>query len=97
MVVINFNTDNGVFILAFKCIYSPSDGIDRKLFFKSLLFEESEDESYIYILYNVICGDYNCALDKNIDRHPIHARDDVGLSELSSIIVKKLRFQDFIG
>ena len=66
--------------------YSPNDGTDRKLFFKSLLFEESEDENYIY---NFICGDYNCALDKNIDRHPIHARDDVGLSELCSIIEKK--------
>ena len=27
----------GVFKLAFKCIYSPIDGIDRKLFLKSLL------------------------------------------------------------
>jgi len=62
--VINFNIDNDVFKLAFKCIYSPNDGIDRKSFFKSLLFEESEDENYIY---NFICGDYNCALDKNID------------------------------
>jgi hypothetical protein len=38
---------------------------------------------------NFICGDYNCASDKNIDRHPIYARDDVGLSEPSSIIEKK--------
>ena len=35
---------------------------------------------------NFICGDYNCASDKNIDRHPIHACDDVGLTELTSII-----------
>ena len=60
--------------LAFKCICSPNDGIDRKLFLKSLLFEESEDENYIY---NFICGDYNCALVKNIDRHPINARRTV--------------------
>ena len=84
--VINFNIDNGVFKLAFKCIYSPNDGIDRKLFFKSLLFEESKYEIYIY---NVICGDYNCVLDKNINRDSIHSRDDAGLSELRSIIENK--------
>ena len=68
--VINFNIDNDVFKLGFKCIYFLNDSINRKLFFKSLLFEESEDENYIY---NFICEIYNCALAKNIDRHAMHA------------------------
>ena len=48
-----------------------------------------ENYSLNHCCSNFICGDYNCASDKNIDRHPIYARDDVGLSEPSSIIEKK--------
>jgi hypothetical protein len=38
------------------------------------------------LLYNFVCENYNCALDKNIDRHHMHDRDDAGLSELRSKI-----------
>ena len=48
------------------------------------MLEESEDENDIYNF--VVCGDYNCVLDQDIDRHHMHDSDDAGLSELSSKI-----------
>ena len=51
MVVINFDIDNGVFKLAFKCIYSPNDGIDRKLFFETLLFKNQKKKLIYTILF----------------------------------------------
>ena len=81
--IISFEIHTSEIRLLFKCIYSPNDGGDRKRFFESLSIDEWEEGGPVY---SVICGDFNCALDKTIDRHPSHSRNDIGLDELNSFV-----------
>ena len=78
--LINFDVYNDTVKLSIKCIYSPNDGESRKRFFESLVFSNNEN------CYNLVCGDFNCVLNKNSDRHPIRTSDDIGTSQVKSVM-----------
>ena len=37
--------------------------------------------------YNIFLGDFNCALDRKLDRSPSHQNDDTGLNESKSLLL----------
>ncbi|CAC5387703.1 unnamed protein product [Mytilus coruscus] len=63
-------------------IYANNSGIERKRLFESFhnYFDNFTDDSVDH--YNILVGDFNCTLDKTIDRNPSHSRDDIGTKEL---------------
>ena len=67
----------------FSNIYSPNNGKTRKTFFKELNNKLSE-----YNTNHVIAGDYNCVIDKYIDRKSnlSVASDQYGLTEVKALI-----------
>jgi hypothetical protein len=46
-------------------------------------------ESVLYC-YNIVLGDFNCILDKKIDRYPNRRTDDIGKIELQNLITPVL-------
>jgi hypothetical protein len=40
------------------------------------------------LLYKLLTGDFNCVLDKEIDRYPSRNYDDTGGKELKTIMTK---------
>ncbi|CAC5413899.1 E3.1.11.2 [Mytilus coruscus] len=69
-------------------LYTPNTGSDRKHFFENLknLNDLYADDSTDH--YNVFLGDFNCALDRKLDRAPSHQNEDTGLKELKSLLLK---------
>ena len=67
-------------------VYAPNNGLERKQFFESFhnLMGNFGDDSVDH--YNIIVGDFNCALDKRLDRSPAHKSDDIGAKELKFLI-----------
>ncbi|CAC5383636.1 E3.1.11.2 [Mytilus coruscus] len=63
-------------------IYANNSGIERKQLFESFhnFFGNFTDDSVDH--YNILVGDFNCTLDKTIDRNPSHSLDDIGTKEL---------------
>ncbi|CAC5367126.1 E3.1.11.2 [Mytilus coruscus] len=63
-------------------IYANNSGIERKRLFESFhnFFGNFTDDSVDH--YNILVGDFNCTLDKTIDRNPSHSRDDIGTKKL---------------
>ena len=78
--LINFDVYNDFVKLSIKCIYTPNDGETRKRFFESLVFNDNEN------CYNLVCGDFNCVLNRKSDRHPNRTTDDVGTSQIKAIM-----------
>ena len=62
-------------------IYAPNNSSERKRFIKGL--SEHLDDLYLPIF----AGDFNCALDGNIDRKPSNNNRDPGVSELVEIML----------
>ena len=58
--------------------YANNSGVERKRLFESFhnFFGNFTDDSVDH--YNILVGDFNCTLDKTIDRNPSHNRDDIG-------------------
>ncbi|CAC5412131.1 E3.1.11.2 [Mytilus coruscus] len=69
-------------------LYTPNNGSDRKHFFENVknLNDLYADDSTDH--YNVFLGDFNCALDRRLDRAPSHQNEDTGLKELKSLLLK---------
>ena len=69
-------------------IYAPNLCSDRKQFFDSFqnISYNHEDDSIYH--YNIVLGDFNCILDKKIDRYPNRRTDDIGKIELQNIITR---------
>lgn len=72
---------SGDFKIILQNIYAPNDGVDRKLYFDSLRIRNERDDEYCCIL-----GDFNCTLDKNMDRNPTPQRNDIGTDQVKNII-----------
>ena len=75
-------------------IYAPNLAQERIAFFTKLnsIFEQVNHESDI-----IACGDFNCVLNKSIDRRPRQEHEDGGNRELISIIVKTLHLKTYGG
>ena len=71
-------------------IYAPNLAKERLAFFTKLnnIFEQVNHESDI-----IACGDFNCVLNKSIDRRPRQEHEDCGNRELISII-ERHSFED---
>ena len=84
---INLEISTETAIYHFTNVYAPNNGTERKHFFNSLhnSFEFSDDS---IDHYNLVLGDFNCCLDKKLDRSPPHTSDDTGLKELKDIILR---------
>ena len=80
------NTENAVFHIF--NIYAPNLCSDRKQFFDSFqnISYNHEDDSIYH--YNNVLGDFNCILDKKIDRYPNRRTDDIGKIELQNLITR---------
>ena len=80
------NTENAVFHIF--SIYAPNLCSDRKQFFDSFqnISYHHEDNSTYH--YNIVLGDFNCILDKKIDRYPNRRTDDIGKIELQNFITR---------
>ena len=78
---------NVTFLLRFS-IYAPNLCSDRKQFFDSFqnISYNHEDDSIYH--YNIVLGDFNCILEKKIDRYPNRRTDDIGKIELQNIITR---------
>ena len=62
-------------------IYAPNTGTDKKIFFNESIRVNTEEN-------NVVLGDFNCTLIKNLDRKPVPNHDDVGTLEFRKFIEK---------
>ena len=72
------------FLLRFS-VYAPNLCSDRKQFFDSfqnISYNHGDDSIYHY---NIVLGDFNCILDKKIDRYPNRRTDDIGKIELQNV------------
>ncbi|CAC5418333.1 E3.1.11.2 [Mytilus coruscus] len=69
-------------------VYTPNNGSDRKTFYENLhnLSKMYDDDSVEH--YTVLLGDFNCTLDKKLDRLPSHQYNDVGTTELKKSFVE---------
>ena len=70
-------------------VYAHNNSIDKKNFFTSLsnqrdnnIFDDSVEHYYIHL------GDFNCAMEKRIDRSPSHQNDDLGVIELKQLLLR---------
>lgn len=61
-------------------LYAPNNPTERKQFFADL--KQMADESCM----NIFAGDFNCVLDKTLDRHPPSLMKDQGYDQLSNLI-----------
>ncbi|VDI76277.1 exodeoxyribonuclease III [Mytilus galloprovincialis] len=68
--------NNGIFIYN---IYAPNLAGDRKSFFEKDILIDNNNR-------NIVLGDFNCALIKNLDRKPVPLRDDIGSHELKTFV-----------
>ena len=62
-------------------IYPPNNGKERKSFFNAIndtLFKYTDDSDKNYSL---ILDDFNCAIQKNLDRNPPQQLDDISVRE----------------
>ena len=69
------NTDQCEFkieIFRITNVYVPNIPSDRKCFLEELNIDNDEN------ILNLVVGDFNCTLNKNLDRKPIPLRDDIG-------------------
>jgi hypothetical protein len=67
-------------------VYCPNDSGVRKTFIKDIdpyVTDESLTEKT-----HILTGDFNCVLDKEIDRYPSRNYDDTGGKELKTIMTK---------
>ena len=67
-------------------IYAPNNGKERKSFFNAIndtLFKYTDDSDKNYSL---ILGDFNCAIQKNLDRNPPQQLDDISVREFQSML-----------
>lgn len=63
-------------------VYVPNIPSDRKRFLEELNIDNDEN------ILNLVVGDFNCTLNKNLDRKPIPLRDDIGKNEFENFIQK---------
>ena len=79
------NTENAVFHIF--NIYAPNLCSDRKQFFDSFqnISYNHEDDSIYH--YNIVLGDFNCILDRKIDRYPNRRTDEIGKIELQILLL----------
>ena len=84
MIKCDIKLDNAIYHIS--NVYAPNNEHDRKQFFESFhsLLGKFNDDSAEH--YNIIVEDFNCALDKKIDRSPVHKSDDTGAKELKFLI-----------
>ncbi len=60
-------------------IYAPNVAGDRKRFFSNDIRMNGEEN-------NIVLGDFNCTLNKDLDRKYVPNNDDVGTKELQKIL-----------
>jgi hypothetical protein len=53
--------------------------------FQNISYNHEDDSIYHY---NIVLGDFNCILDKKIDRYPNRRTDDIGKIELQNLITR---------
>ena len=73
-------------------IYLPNNGRERKSFFNAIndpLFELRDDSDKNYSL---ILGDFNCAVQNNLDRNPPQHLDDISVREFQSLLLRNYLF-----
>ena len=67
-------------------MYAPNNGRERKSFFNAIndpLFEYTDDYDKNYSL---ILGDFNCAIQKNLDRNHPQQLADISVREFQSML-----------
>jgi hypothetical protein len=76
---------NGLFF-QISNIYAPNIPTDQKNLFEALLksIGNHNDDSLQH--YEIILGDFNCVLDKKLDRCPPHRTEDNGLNEFKLLM-----------
>ncbi|CAC5420630.1 unnamed protein product [Mytilus coruscus] len=63
-------------------VYAPNNGIERKNFFNKLIINNEND------VVNYVMGDFNCCLNRKLDRKHMPKCEDVGNHELKNFIGK---------
>ena len=79
--IVDFKLDSNETIRIFN-IYAPNNGIERKHFFNKLKIDKEND------IVNYVMGDFNCCLNRKLDRKHMPKREDAGNNELKNFIEK---------